>query len=466
MPGLILLKDKNRIKNWADTDPVSSTFFVRWLHTLVRICIIGFREAISNNLSLRSGALTYTIMLSMVPMLAMSTAVVKGLGGGNQLKQTVYAYMDTLEQTSGQKQHPGEQSDTAPVYPPQDERENAGYASHLRSAVDQLFDYVDRTNFTTLGTFGMLGIFLTAILLLNHIETTMNVIWHVEAGRSVLRKVTDYLTLMVLLPIALSVAFAAGTILESQALALHIDRLIPAGWMQNLLFKGIPVFFLTVALYAMYLFFPNTKLKMIPTFIGALLAGVAWFITQNIYISMQIGVARYNAIFGSFATLPLFLIWIYCGWLFVLLGAQVAYAIQNRCHYRISESKDAPALQLSAAFDASAVISEGFRNNTPVTIEEIREQYPEYRRTLLDQITDSLIAAGLIHRVVADGRLMPSLPPSSITPQLIVRAIMGASPVESSGGQASTTAVAGAADAFQENREEHGEKNQAPADPP
>ena len=101
----------------------------------------------------------------------------------------------------------------------------------------------------------MLGIFLTAILLLNHIETTMNVIWHVEAGRSLLRKVTDYLTLMVLLPIALSVAFAAGAILESQALALHIDKLIPAAWMQNLLFKGIPVIFLTLALYAIYLFF-------------------------------------------------------------------------------------------------------------------------------------------------------------------------------------------------------------------
>ena len=90
---------------------------------------------------------------------------------------------------------------------------------------------------------------------------------------------------------------------------------------------------------------------MIPTFIGALLAGVAWFITQNIYISMQIGVARYNAIYGSFATLPLFLIWIYCGWLFVLLGAQIAYAIQNRNSYRISEAADTPALLLSAAFD-------------------------------------------------------------------------------------------------------------------
>ncbi|MEJ2057371.1 MAG: YhjD/YihY/BrkB family envelope integrity protein, partial [Desulfofustis sp.] len=138
--------------------------------------LICLREMKGNLLTVRAGYLTYALLLSMVPILAMSTAVVKGLGGGNQLREVVYSYVDTLsastpaqaEQSAGETASVGEADAAADAA--------ADLTSHLRAAVDKIFDYVDRTNFATLGTFGMVGIFVSVILVLGQIEKSLNII--------------------------------------------------------------------------------------------------------------------------------------------------------------------------------------------------------------------------------------------------------------------------------------------------
>ena len=240
----------------------------------------------------------------------------------------------------------------------------------------------------------MLGIFLTVILVLNNIDAAMNTIWQVEAGRSLIRKVTDYLTLMVLMPISINVALAAGTIMESQSLGIHLDTFIPIDWIQLVLLKGVPVFFLSITLYIVYLFFPNTKPKTIPTLIGQYLPAPLWFITQNIYISLQIGVAKYNAIYGSFATVPLFLVWIYFGWFFVLLGAQVAYAIEKKDRYQLVAQPDAPAIKLSAALDLCSLIGKHFQENTDIDLDTASQQLPGYTIKQLEEASDTWYQPG------------------------------------------------------------------------
>ncbi len=443
----ILQQTKKRITlesltSWVDSPPPTGFPPVAWGHKLSRILLITVREFQLNNLSLRSGALTYTILLSMVPMLAMSTAVVKGLGGGDQLREVVYRYIDTLEQSSPIELTvpvPDDKNAEPPALPV--EAEPAGLTSHLRSAADQLFDYVDRTSFATLGTFGMLGIFLTVILVLNNIEAAMNAIWQVEAGRSLIRKVTDYLTLMVLMPISINVALAAGTIMESQSLGIHLDTFIPTDWIQLVLLKGVPVFFLSITLYIVYLFFPNTKPKTIPTLIGAVLAGTLWFITQNIYISLQIGVAKYNAIYGSFATVPLFLVWIYFGWFFVLLGAQVAYAIEKNDRYQLVVTPDAPSIKLSAALDLCSVVGKHFQDTTGVDLDTASRQLPAYTIKQLEEASDTLVSAGLIHHSRESNKLMPSMPTESIAAKKIIEAVLGTMTPDSFGGRVSAEAV-------------------------
>jgi len=443
------------MSNWVDEAQSGALLPLVWLRRLIRIILITAREFQINHLSLRSGALTYTILLSMVPMLAMSTAVVKGLGGGDQLREVVYKYIETLEQTPAiDLTVPGQGEERGRPPATSEKDEPAGLTTHLRSAADQLFDYVDRTSFATLGTFGMLGIFLSVILVLNHIEDAMNTIWRVEAGRSLIRKVTDYLTLMVLMPISINVALAAGTILESQTLAIHIDRFVPVSWIQLLLLKGVPVFFLSMTLYIVYLFFPNTKPKAIPTLVGAVLAGTLWFITQNIYISLQIGVAKYNAIYGSFATVPLFLIWIYFGWLFVLLGAQVAYAIEKNDHYQLVKKHDTPSLKLSAALDLSSAVSRGFQEQRSVDLASVNKEYNSYTPEQLEEARDTLVAAGYLHHSKESDQLMPSLPPESLSSNHIIEAVLGTITPESAGGKLSADAVRAASRSTDSNTQD------------
>jgi len=437
-----------RLALWAD-GPAPAGVPLKWLHTLTKIVLIVLRETELNYLNLRTGALTYALLLSMVPLLAMSTAVVKGLGGGDQLRDIVFTYLDTLDQTAPTVLAPPDQAQatqqSAPGSPPPSDAEPApDLTSHLRAAADRLFDYVDRTSFATLGTFGILGVFLAVILVLSQIEAAMNAIWHVESSRSLLRKVADYLTLMVLLPIAINVALAAGTVLTSESLSGHLDRLIPAAWMQSLLLGGVPILFLTVALYVVYIFFPNTRVKTIPTLIGALLAGTLWFATQNLFIGLQVGVANYNAIYGSFATIPLFLVWIYFGWLFVLLGAQVAYAIQNRASYPLQKRRNDGAQQLSAAFDICATIADRFEDGRGTTIDDLAAAAPCYHRNLVAATVDDLVAAGLLHHTSETGALMPSAPPGSIDHHRLISIFFGTTPPDTTGGRSTAEVIAAA----------------------
>jgi membrane protein len=441
----------DRLERWAD-GPAPTVAPHRWLHSLTRIALIVLREMQLNYLNLRTGALTYALLLSMVPLLAMSTAVVKGLGGGDQLRDIVFSYIDTLEQTAPTViAGPDQQATTqlappapTPVNSPSAAEPAADLTGHLRAAAARLFDYVDRTSFATLGTFGILGVFLSVILVLSQIEAAMNTIWHVESSRSLLRKIADYLTLMVLLPIAINVALAAGTVLTSESLSGRLDRIIPAAWLQSVLLGGIPILFLTVALYVAYIFFPNTKVKTIPTLIGALLAGTLWFATQNLFIGLQVGVANYNAIYGSFATIPLFLVWIYFGWLFVLLGAEVAYAIQHRASYALQERPSDGVQELSAAFDICATVADRFEDGRGTTIDDLAAASPCYCRDLLTATVDKLAAAGLLHHSGETGALMPSAPPGSFDHRRLISVILGNSPPDTAGGRRTAEVIAAA----------------------
>jgi membrane protein len=442
----------SRIIEWADAPAPERPRLLGMVHGLTKIILTTLFETSSNRLSMRAAALTYALLLSMVPLLATSTAVVKGLGGGDQLRTVVFHYIDSLEQSSAtvsrllpttpetdgsaDNQDKNTSTDGAGQSPPATD-----LVSQLRSIANQIFSYVDKTNFATLGTFGIVGILLSAVLILNQIETAMNSIWHVASGRSILRKVSDYLTLLVLTPISLNVALAAGAVVENQSALQHIERIMPASWIQVIILKGVPVLLLSATLYVLYLFFPNTNPKIRPTAIGALLAGILWFITQNIYISLQVGVAKYNTIYGSFASIPLFLSWMYLGWLFVLIGAQVAYAIEHFASYSLLKKPLSPAQLLSAAFDIGELINTRFRENRGASLAAINTACFSYQPETINQAVQRLEQGGIIHRNPESGEFMPSLPPEHITTQKIITAVLDDQTPQSTGGLLAREAI-------------------------
>ena len=117
--------------------------------------------------------------------------------------------------------------------------------SSLRAAVDTTFDYVERTNFATLGTIGTLALILGVMLVLHQIEGAMNTIWQVAAGRSFLRKLSDYITLLVLMPLAVNIGFAASAFIARPDLLTRLDAYIPVLWLQGQLLKAIPIVIIT-----------------------------------------------------------------------------------------------------------------------------------------------------------------------------------------------------------------------------
>ncbi len=420
--------DHTTLTAWADmriSNPPLIHSTIRYLLRIILITIEGFKN---NDLSLRASALTYTVLLSLVPMLAMSTAVVKGLGGGDQLREAAYSYIGTLEQTASPQEQSGSEENLT---------------DHLRSGADKLFDYVERTNFATLGTIGMIGILLSVILVLSHIESALNAIWRIQNGRSIVRKIADYLTLLILIPISINVAFAASAFLANPKLASKIDVVIPFVWIQTLLLQLLPVFFIALTLYVIYIFFPNTKVRAMPAAFGAILAAFLWFSVQNVYITLQVGVAKYNAIYGSFATLPLFLIWMYFGWMFILTGAQVAYAVQNVNTYRLHKIKVKPSQNLAAAFDIINLTYSSFEEKNNLTVSNICPQLPEYPEAVIEEALGQLQEAGIIHLSEPDRQLLPSEPIQSFDNQTVINTILGTDAPDTPGGNQSLSAIRG-----------------------
>ena len=421
--------------NWLAKSQDKQRDPVTLLRYLLRLLLITARQFKQNDLSLRSSALTYAILLSMVPMLAMSTAVVKGLGGGDQLREAAYSYLDTLEKVKTPAEHAG-------VVPQAEENlSEANLTEHLRSAADQLFDYVDRTNFATLGTFGVIGILLSVLMVLGNIETAMNSIWQVAASRPILRKIADYLTLLILLPLSINLAFASSAFLKNPKLALKIDFYIPLDWIQAIILQALPIFFITISFYVMYIFFPNTKVKTLPALIGAAIAACCWVFIQNVYITMQIGVAKYNAIYGSFATVPLFLIWIYLSWIFILVGAQIAYAIQSEKKFNINKQLTSPSVQLSAAFDIMEEVFRAFTNGKQLNLKNLTHTLSSYTPEIITSLTTTLLDSNIITSTEEDERLLPLFPESKYDTSIIVEIILGKEAPETTGGKRSRIAI-------------------------
>lgn len=430
-------------QSWLDRRNETSSKPIKFLRYILRLLAISMDQFKRNDLSVRSGALTYALLLSMVPMLAMSTAVVKGLGGGNQLREAAYSYIDNLERIDNSQLTQESGSEQQTPSDNEEESETATLTTHLRSAVTQLFDYVDKTNFATLGTFGVVGIFFSVLLVLGNIETAMNSIWKVGKGRAILRRIADYLTLLILLPLSINLAFAASAFLNSSKLSLAVDNYIPFSWVQALILQAVPMFFITVSFYVMYIFFPNTKVKTVPAVIGAAIAALCWILIQDLYISMQIGVSKYNAIYGSFATVPLFLVWIYLSWLFILAGAQIAFAIQNEKKITLKDIPSKPSIRLSAAFDVVESVYAAFDNKKTITKEDLIQTLSMYPPLIIDSVTQELMDDGFLTRVDSKG-FLPLFSQQQLDKADIIETILGGETADTTGGTLSSEALEGA----------------------
>ncbi len=443
-----------RFQNWAFAKNTHQSKAVKLLRSLNRILLIMVHVFFKTDIPLRASALTYSIILSLVPMLAMSTAILKGLGNENELKIAAYRLIDQIDPAVGQpimetkNALPSTDRKTPDILNGPEKETGVSMTDHLRNGVEMIFDYVDRTNFAALGAFGIVGLLFVVLLMLNNIEVTMNAIWHSRKSRPLGRMIMDYLALLILLPISLNVAFAGDAILQSEKMMGYITTVIPSTWLVKMLFKGLPFLFIVGSLTFMYQFFPYAKVKTYAAFTGAVFSAVCWFIVQQLYITLQVGVSKYNAIYGSFATIPLFLIWLHLGWMFLLLGAALAYAVQNRNSYHPSAANDlTPQRRLQLAFDILQVVYEDFNKQQATSMDRLSRALPAESTSNLYILCETLISGGLLRRVEGNAELVvtPALPMGKLKTETILELILGKDKLPTEGGRFAESILTAAA---------------------
>ena len=242
--------------------------------------------------SLRAAALTYTTILSLVPFLAIAFSVLKGLGVQNALEPL-------LLQVAGESS---------------------------RETVQRIVDYVNNTNVKSLGMIGLLMLMVTVLSLLSTIEEAFNTTWGVKESRPLSRRFSDYLSVVVVGPLLLVVALSMTTTLQSQWLVQWLIHKTVLGEAVVALFRLVPYISIWCALTFLYVFIPNVQVRFRSAVLGGVVAGTIWQIAQWGYFHFQVGVAGYNAIYGTLAALPIFLVWVYTSWLIVLFGLEVVKA--------------------------------------------------------------------------------------------------------------------------------------------
>lgn len=427
--------------NWVwETAGPGRWFGSNFIRYILRIIFIVVRESREDRITLRASALTFTVVLSLVPMLALGTAVLKGLGAGDQMRQAAYSFIQQFETETFDTTAIPETSETQPPKASIEQFQSAtadtkavtvpaehpkGLTSHLQRAVDQIFDYVERTNFATLGTFGIVGMVLAALGVLGSIEQSMNTIWQTTTGRALGRKLIDYMALMILLPVSVNLALATAATLQSPALHSQIQNFIPMLWFERFLFKALPVAVLVITFLLLYQFLPNTRVGFLPALAGGLFGGFAWYWVQIMYVKMQIGVAKYNAIYGSFATLPLFFLWIYVAWVVFLLGAEVAFAFQALPQYQWKSIVITPSARLAMAFDIMEVALADYESRKITDRKSLAQVLNQTEKAIAVILVD-LVNGGLLRRI--EGKLegyVPAAPVNELRPSEIMDIILG-----------------------------------------
>jgi len=274
----------------------SKSFLLRQLR-VIALALRGYQE---DSCKFRASALTFYSLLSIVPVIAMLFGIAKGFGLEKRVETEI------LQRFKGQEE----------------------VAEKIVTFANSL---LENARGGLIAGVGVMILFWSVIQVLGNIEHSFNEIWGVTKPRSLGRKFSDYFSLVLVCPVLMVVAGSATVVVSSHARLLFekITFLQSLGPVLLLPLKLLPYCTLWVTFTFIFIFMPNTKVKLKSGLVAGVVSGTLFQLVQWAYINLQIGVAKYSAVYGSFAALPLFLIWLQMSWLILLFGAEIAFAVQN-----------------------------------------------------------------------------------------------------------------------------------------
>ncbi|NHN36303.1 YihY family inner membrane protein [Pseudomaricurvus alcaniphilus] len=339
-----IIKHKNHLQDqlWVQ-DLAGYSRGRRFLIHTLRLLYVVVRELSVGQLTLRAMSLVYTTLISLVPLLAVSFSVLKAFKVQDRVEPFLFEFLTPL----GEK---GEEIGTT------------------------IISFIDNMNVGVLGAVGLSVLFYTVISLIQKIEQTFNYIWHIGDVRSFVRRIADYLSVLMIGPVLVVSALAVTASMVSSTFVQYLIAIDPFGALFYYAGLTVPYLLIITAFTFMYMFIPNTSVKVGPALTGATVAGILWKTAGMLFASFTAGSTKYDAIYSGFAILIMFMIWLYLSWLIFLLGSQIAFFRQYPEYVRPSRGAIKLSSQQKEKLALMAMYWIGkhhYQGHTPLTLAEL-----------------------------------------------------------------------------------------------
>jgi membrane protein len=365
-----------------------------------RVFSAAVAEFLGDQCLLRASALTFYTLLSVVPVLAVIFGIAKGFGLEKLLEK------ELMEQMAGQQE-----------------------------TVERILTFarnmLENTRGGLIAGVGVVVMFWSAFKVLGQIESALNAMWEVRRSRTWIRRFSDYLTVMLVAPILLLVAGSASVFLGTQFKAV-VARFEIVGMIGPVVLQALrltPLVMVWALFLLIYLAMPNTRVRPGAAAAGAGVGAVLYLLVQWIYIDLQVGVAQQNAIYGSFAALPLFLAWVQASWIIVLFGAEVCYAVQHGDSYCRATGCPVPAAserKLIALHITRLAVQRFSAGDPPLTARGMASACA-LPLSLVRPVLADLVAAHILSETVGpkpdEPGFQPAVDPSHLTLQRVSDAL-------------------------------------------
>ena len=381
-----------RLKNYSRR----KSFLLRQLRIIV-LAVRGFAE---DKCKFRASALTFYSLLSVVPVIAMMFGIAKGFG----LEKRVET--ELLQKMKGQEEV-------------------------AKRVIDFANSLLENTSGGFIAGVGVAFLFWAIIKVLSNIENSFNDIWGVKNPRTLGRKFSDYLSMILVCPFLLIMAGSTTVAISTQVRVIiqQFSVFSAIGPLILFLLKLLPYCTIWIMFTFVFIFMPNTKVKLRSGFLGGVVAGTIFQITQWIYINFQIGAAKYSAIYGSFAALPLFLLWLQISWLVVLFGAELSFAHQNVETYEFEQdclSASYSFKKLLSLLITHLLVKNFCKAEQPWDDEKISHTL-EIPIRLVRQILFELVGSGILSEVRKDNdkdvTYQPAIDVGKVTVKYVVESL-------------------------------------------
>lgn len=269
-------------------------------YSILKKLLLAIEFTTTKRITSAAAALTYSTLLAIVPIFAVVFGIARGFGYNKYIEEWFRESFSSQPQVS-------------------------------EIIIGFVNSYLVHTKSGLFLGIGLLFMLFTVMMLISNIERTFNDIWQAKKPRSMFRTITDYTSMLLLMPVV--IVITSGISIFFATIFKQIEDTMVIGSLAQFFLQLLPYVLMSGVFIALYLFMPNTKVKLSCALVPGILAGVAMQGLQLFYIHSQIWVSSYNAIYGSFAALPLFMLWIQISWLICLFGAELCYANQNMDDY-------------------------------------------------------------------------------------------------------------------------------------